>query len=122
MNLLKNKYILGVFFCLTSAVIVYSAVDKFFFSAEKTAVFANTSFAEHIVLLGVCDLILLVFFLLQPTRRIGFIFSVCYYSAALSFRISVGASLVEPLAILVLLFTTIFLSDPALFFQQQTKE
>ncbi len=122
MNIFKNKHLATAFFCVTSAVIVYSAVDKFFFSAEKTAVFANTSFEEYIVLLGVCDLILFASFLLRSTRRIGFIFSVCYYSAALSLRISVGASLVEPLAILVLLFTTMFLSDPALIYHQEIKE
>ncbi len=101
-------------------VITYSAVDKFFFSAEKQAVFANTEFAEYIIFFGVCDLILLALFLLSSTRRIGFIFSACYYSAALSLRISVGASLVEPLLILVLLFTAMFLSDPYFFYKRNT--
>lgn len=122
MDILKNKYLTIAFFSATSAVIVYSAVDKFFFSSEKTAVFANTSFAEYIVLLAVCDLILLALFLLRSTRRIGFIFSTCYYSAALSLRISVGAPLIEPLTILVLLFATMFLFDPTYFFHRQTKE
>jgi hypothetical protein len=122
MNILKNRLLPITLFCVTSTVIVYSAVDKFFFSAEKTAVFANTSFEEHIILLGVCDLFLLAFFLLRWTRRIGFVFSVCYYSAALSLRVSVGASLIEPLTILVLLFTTMLLSDPTFFFHWQSKE
>lgn len=120
MNIIKNKHLTTAFFCVTSVVIIYSAVDKFFFSAEKTSVFANTSYAEYIVLLAICDLILLALFLLRSTRRIGFIFSTCYYSAALSLRISVGASLIEPLAILVLLFTAMFLSDPYFFYKINT--
>jgi hypothetical protein len=122
MNILRKKYFKIAALNLCTIVIIYSALDKLFISTEKQAVFTNTEFAEYTILLGVCDLFLLALFLLSSTQRIGFIFSVCYYSAALSLRISVGASLIEPLAILVLLFTTMFLSDPGLFFHRQTKE
>lgn len=104
---------------ILSAIVIYSAVDKFFFSKEKTRVFAGTSFEDHIIFLGICDLFLLLLFIVPVTRRIGFIFSACYYSVALSLRINTGSPLAEPLAILFFLFVAMFVVDRSIFFMRK---
>jgi len=103
-------------FILTSMVIAVSALEKFFRVNEKVETLTKTDFIGFIDLLGVADLVLLSVFLLPVTRKIGFIFSACYYSGALAIRISANINPTEPFLILILLFAAVAISNPEVFF------
>lgn len=64
---------------------------------------------------GLADIGLLVLFLVPATRKVGFLLSICYYSAALATRLTIKESPAEPLLILALLFTAMFLTNREMF-------
>lgn len=101
---------------ITSVVITLSAFEKFFRVSEKVETLTKTNFIGFIDWLGVADIVLLAVFLLPVTRKIGFVFSACYYSGALSIRISASVNPAEPFIILTLLFASVIISHPEVFF------
>lgn len=115
-RLLQHVVFRRLILIITSAVITLSAFEKFFRVSEKVETLTKTNFIGFIDWLGIADVVLLAVFLLPITRKIGFVFSACYYSGALAIRISANINPAEPFLILTLLFASVAISHPEVFF------
>jgi len=71
---------------------------------------------EYLSLLGLAEILFALLFLYPPTRNIGFIFLICYFSGALATDLSHKNTIVAPVVILVILFVVQYINSPALFF------
>ena len=101
---------------IVAIAVVQSAAQILFTTPERKRLFAKAAFPFPTFLFAAFDVGLLALFLVPATRKAGFLLGMCYYSAALATRLATRDSAVEPLLILVLLSTAMFISHPKVFF------
>lgn len=101
---------------IVAVAVVQSALQILFTTPERTRLFEKAGFPFPTILFAAFDLALLALFLAPVTRKAGFLLGMCYYSAALATRLATRESALEPLLILVLLSTAMFISHPKVFF------
>jgi len=96
--------------------VILSGVFKLVKNKKVVETLAKAGVGKYIPLLGVAEIIFALLFLYPPTRNIGFILLVCYFSGALAVDLSHKSPLVAPFVFLVLLFVAQYVNNPALFF------
>lgn len=111
MEIIKTILIAGL-----SGMVILSGIFKLIKNKKIVEQLTAAGVGPYIPLLGVAEIIFAALFIYPPTRNLGFIFLVCYFSGALATDLSHKHPVVAPVVFLVLLFVTAYINNPALFF------
>src|ERR1700675_845411 len=99
-----------------SGITILSGVFKLTKNKKVTESLSLAGVGKYIPYLGLAEIIFALLFLYPPTRNIGFILLVCYFSGAMAADIPHNRAVTTPLVLLVLLFATAYINNAALFF------
>lgn len=66
--------------------------------------------------LGIAEILFAFLFIYPPTRNLGFILLVCYFSGALAIDLSHKTPVFPPIMLLTILFVAQYVNVPAFFF------
>jgi len=99
------------------AMVILSGIFKITKNKKITDMLGKLGVAKYIPLFGIAEIIFALLFIYPPTRNIGFVLLICYFSGALATDLSHKNTIVAPLVFLTLLFVVEFLFNPALFIQ-----
>ena len=107
------KYILiGIpaLMIILSGVLKIAGSDKIVESLNKVGV------GKFKLALGIAEIIFTLLFIYPPTRNLGFVLLVCYFSGALATDLSHKTPVFAPVMILTILFVAQYVNVPAFFF------
>ncbi len=99
-----------------SLFIILSGVFKLTKNKKVVETLTKAGVGKYIPVLGVAEIIFALLFLYPPTRNVGFILLICYFSGALATDLSHKNPVVTPLVFLILLFAAEYVNNPALFY------
>jgi DoxX-like family len=71
---------------------------------------------KFITVFGVAEIVFALLFIYPPTRNLGFIFLVCYFSGALATDLSHKTPVFPPIMLLSILFIAQYVNTPSFFF------
>ncbi|MEI9943524.1 MAG: DoxX family protein [Chitinophagaceae bacterium] len=99
-----------------AAMTILSGIFKLSGNKKLAETMATIGVAQYMPLLGIAEIVFALLFLYPPTRSIGFILLICYFSGALATDLSHKRAVTAPLVFLILLFTTAYINNPGLLF------
>jgi hypothetical protein len=101
---------------LCGLMVIASGLAKLFKSKKVVDSMTRLGVRQYTFLFGAAEIVFALLFIYPPTRTIGFILLICYFSGALATDLSHKNTIVPPLVFLGLLFVTAYMSNPGLFF------
>jgi hypothetical protein len=93
---------------------IMSGLMKLSGSEEIISTLGKVGVAEHLVVLGLMEIVFAALFIYSKTMRLGFILLSCYFSGALATELSHQMPL-NALMPLILIWIAAFLRDPQIF-------
>jgi len=107
------KYIL---IGIPAAFAILSGIFKLTGNKKITEGLTKAGFGKLLPAMGLAEITFALLFIYPPTRAVGFILLVCYFSGALAVDLSHKNPVMPPLVFLALLFTAQYVSSPGFFF------
>jgi hypothetical protein len=98
------------------AFLTFSIIMKFAHMPQLVALYSKVGFQDHMVLIGMIELLFLGLFLWSKTMRMGFFLFTAYYGGAIGIEISLGMVPMAPAIILTVIWISTYLRNPALFY------
>jgi hypothetical protein len=105
-----------VLLAIPAVMAILSGVFKIGNAKQVTEKLGKLNMAQYAKVMGAAEIIFAVLFLYPPTRLVGFVLLVCYFSGALAADLTHREDIKAPVFLLVLLFSAMAVSNPALFF------
>lgn len=114
MNAKTKKILSTVILAIPALVMVFSAVGKL--SGQQMVVdgLSKIGYGPYIPFLGIAELVFAVLLFVPKTRKIGFLFTVCYLSAAAAIEI-VGGNPPMALVFVALAWIGMYIRDKYMF-------
>jgi len=106
---------------IVSIIIVFSGLMKLIALPQLVEIYARIGLLESMKILGAAELILVAFFILNRTMRLGFLLLTAWFGGAMAVELSHGSVFIFPAVILTVLWIAAFLRDPSILkpFAQQ---
>ena len=95
---------------------IMSGVMKLTGSPKVVEPLTKAGVGKFITVFGIAEIVFALLFIYPPTRNIGFVMLVCYFSGALAVDLSHKSPVVAPLMLLSLLFIAQFVNNNHFFF------
>ena len=95
---------------------IMSGVMKLTGNPKVVEPMTKAGVGQFLAVFGIAEIVFALLFIYPPTRNIGFVMLVCYFSGALAVDLSHKNPVVAPLMLLSLIFVAQFISTPAFFF------
>ena len=114
----KTKRIISmVLIVLLSFVLLMGGVMKLLGREPEMVMqfLTKVGFVGYLKILGICELLIAALFLYPKTNKIGFLLTICYFSAALSLEISGGQPPISAVFV-ALAWIAMFLKNREVFF------
>src|SRR5258706_123865 len=96
--------------------IILSGIFKLTGNKKVIETLGRAGFKKLIPVFGIAEIIFAILFLCPPTRNLGFILLVCYFSGALPTDLSHKNPFLAFVIFFFFLFATHFINNPSLFY------
>jgi sorbitol-specific phosphotransferase system component IIC len=115
MALNKKVLLTGLVTAIPALMITASGIFKLLGGEEIRSALDKAGVGEHIVLLGIMELLFTALFLYPRTMKLGLLLLTCYFAGAIATDISHGRSPSAAAMILALVWVAAFVRDRSIF-------
>lgn len=110
-----------VFTALAVGIFLFSGIGKLLALPQVAELLTKMGVADHLVELGMMEISFALLYLLPPTRKLGFLLMISYFSGALAVELSHHSNPVA-LGPLVIVWLSAFLRDRSTFLPVQKEQ
>ena len=116
MKLQVKKVLIIITTVLPALMIAGGGVAKLMANHGVVQMLSNVGVGQYIPVLGITEIVFAALFVVQKTRRLGFILLCCYFGGAIATVVSHQGNFFSPALLpLVLVWINMVLRDPSLF-------